>query len=42
MIYQNYVVGTVREIKGTSVIIRLFDNSTQLTYFLMGNDIQVL
>ena len=36
MTYQNYVVGTVREIKGTSVIIRLFDNSTQLTYFFNG------
>ena len=33
---QSYIVGTVREIRGTNVIIRLFDNSSQMTYFLNG------
>lgn len=33
---QNYIVGTVREIRGTNVIIRLFDNSSQMTYFFNG------
>lgn len=33
---QGYVVGTVREIKGTNVVIRLFDNSSQMTYFFNG------
>lgn len=34
---QNYIVGTVREIRGTNVIIRLFENSSQMTYFLNGH-----
>ncbi|MDE8086686.1 ATP-binding protein [Erysipelothrix rhusiopathiae] len=29
----DFVVGTVREIKGTSIIVRMFDNSNQLFYF---------
>lgn len=33
---QSYIVGTVREIRGTNVIIRLFDNSSQMTYFFNG------
>lgn len=33
---QTYIVGTVREIRGTNVIIRLFDNSSQMTYFFNG------
>lgn len=33
---QDYVVGTVREIRGTTVVIRLFDNSSQLVYFNEG------
>lgn len=36
MTNQNYVVGTVREIRGTNVVIRLFDNSSQMTYFFNG------
>lgn len=36
MINQSYVVGTVREIRGTNVILRLFDNSAQMTYFFNG------
>lgn len=36
MINQNYVVGTVREIRGTNVVLRLFDNSAQMTYFFNG------
>ncbi len=36
MTNESYVVGTVREIKGTNVVIRLFDNSSQLTYFFNG------
>lgn len=37
MTNQNYIVGTVREIKGTNIIIRLFENSSQMTYFLNGH-----
>jgi len=33
---QSYIVGTVREIRGTNVIIRLFDNSSQMIYFFNG------
>lgn len=33
---QSYIVGTVREIRGTNVIIRLFENSSQMTYFFNG------
>lgn len=36
MTNESYVVGTVREIKGTNVVIRLFDNSSQMTYFFNG------
>lgn len=36
MTNESYVVGTVREIRGTNVIIRLFDNSSQMTYFFNG------
>lgn len=36
MTNQQYVVGTVREIRGTNVVIRLFDTSSQLTYFWNG------
>lgn len=36
MTNKSYVVGTVREIKGTNVVIRLFDNSSQMTYFFNG------
>lgn len=36
MTNQSYVVGTVREIRGTNVVIRLFDNSSQMTYFFNG------
>lgn len=36
MTNQSYIVGTVREIRGTNVVIRLFDNSTQMTYFFNG------
>lgn len=32
----DFVVGTVREIKGTSIIIRMFENSNQLYYFFNG------
>lgn len=37
MTNQNYIVGTVREIKGTNIIIRLFENSSQMTYFFNGH-----
>ena len=36
MTNESYVVGTVREIRGTNVVIRLFDNSSQMTYFFNG------
>ncbi|MEY8719358.1 ATP-binding protein [Ligilactobacillus murinus] len=36
MTNQSYVVGTVREIRGTNVVLRLFDNSSQMTYFFNG------
>lgn len=36
MTNESYVVGTVREIRGTNVIIRLFDNPSQMTYFFNG------
>lgn len=36
MTNESYVIGTVREIKGTNVVIRLFDNSSQMTYFFNG------
>lgn len=29
-------MGTVREIRGTNVVLRLFDNSSQMTYFFNG------
>lgn len=28
----DYIIGTVKEIRGTSVIIRMFNNSSQLSY----------
>ena len=31
-----YIIGTVKEIRGTSVIIRMFNNSSQLSYFING------
>ena len=31
-----FIVGTVREIKGTSVIIRMFENTSQLVHFYEG------
>lgn len=31
-----YIIGTVKEIKGTSVIVRMFNNSSQLSYFING------
>lgn len=36
MTNESYVVGTVREIRGTNVVIRLFNNSSQMTYFFNG------
>lgn len=36
MTNESYVVGTVIEIRGTNVVIRLFDNSSQMTYFFNG------
>ncbi|EOD5300569.1 ATP-binding protein [Enterococcus faecium] len=32
----NFIIGSVREIKGTSVIIRLFENTSQLVHFYEG------
>lgn len=32
----DFVVGTVREIKGTTIVIRMFENSNQLYYFFNG------
>ena len=32
----DYIIGTVKEIRGTSVIIRMFNNSSQLSYFING------
>lgn len=32
----DFIVGTVREIKGTSVIIRMFENTSQLVHFFEG------
>ncbi|MEQ7214907.1 MULTISPECIES: ATP-binding protein [Enterococcus] len=32
----NFVVGAVREIRGTSVLIRLFENTSQLVHFFHG------
>ncbi|GFK21215.1 ATP-binding protein [Tetragenococcus halophilus] len=32
----NFIVGSVREIKGTVVIVRLFENTSQLIYFFNG------
>ena len=31
-----YIIGTVKEIRGTSVIVRMFNNSSQLSYFING------
>ncbi len=31
-----YIIGTVKEIRGTSVIIRMFNNASQLSYFING------
>lgn len=31
-----YIIGTVKEIRGTSVIIRMLNNSSQLSYFING------
>ena len=36
MSIQSYVIGTVKEIRGTNVVVRLFDNSSQMIYFLNG------
>lgn len=36
MSIQSYVIGTVKEIRGTNVVVRLFDNSSQMVYFLNG------
>lgn len=32
----DYIIGTVKEIRGTSVIVRMFNNSSQLSYFING------
>ena len=32
----DYIVGTVKEIQGTSVIVRMFDDADQLSYFING------
>ena len=32
----DFIVGAVREIKGTAVLIRLFENTSQLVHFLKG------
>ena len=32
----SFVVGTVREINGTAVLIRLFENTSQLVHFFKG------
>lgn len=32
----DYIIGTVREIQGTSVIVRLFNESDQFSYFING------
>lgn len=36
MSIQSYVIGTVKEIRGTNVVARLFGNSSQMIYFLNG------
>ena len=36
MSIQSYVIGTVKEIRGTNVVVRLFGNSSQMIYFLNG------
>lgn len=33
---KEYIVGTVREIQGTSVIVRMFEGADQFTYFING------
>lgn len=32
----DYIIGAVKEIRGTSVIVRMFNNSSQLSYFING------
>lgn len=36
MYNKEYIVGTVREIQGTSVIVRMFEGADQFTYFING------
>lgn len=33
---KEYIIGTVREIQGTSVIVRMFEGADQFTYFING------